>query len=269
MASQQPATDAVKLGDGTVMQIARLPEVDDGTWSDMKSYLENNPEIAKGLQNFTKNPQAMRGWLQTQAIAEHYQSQLESGDNSLSQKVHELETDNEIKHVFDEIKTNGLQAAMKYWDDEELMKKISQKMGGVPNQLAPTLQKIDDTPLSIHEAAKQGDLKAVLEYLKKKQPVDAHDIRGITPLGYAIGANKVAVVRSLLEANANPSVVDTGGNTGLHYAAGYGRRELAEYLIHIKANVNKANAQGQTPITVASLNKHQVTIDLLAQNGAR
>ena len=33
----------------------------------MKTYVESNPDTAKALQNFAKNPDAMRGWLQTQA----------------------------------------------------------------------------------------------------------------------------------------------------------------------------------------------------------
>ena len=41
---------------------------------------------------------------------------------------------------------------MKFYQDEELMLKISSKMGGMPDALKPTLQKLDDTPLSIHEA---------------------------------------------------------------------------------------------------------------------
>ena len=33
----------------------------------VKGYVESNPDTAKALQNFAKNPDAMRGWLQTQA----------------------------------------------------------------------------------------------------------------------------------------------------------------------------------------------------------
>ena len=34
----------------------------------VKTYLSGNPDIARSLQKFSKNPEAMRGWLQTQAI---------------------------------------------------------------------------------------------------------------------------------------------------------------------------------------------------------
>merc|ERR1712187_982642 len=92
------------------------------------------------------------------------------------------------------------------------------------------MQKIEDASLSVHEAAKNGDLKAVQEYMQKGHPLDAQDQKGITPLGYAVGANKIAVVKLLLDRRANAFAVDSTGNCGLHYAAGYGRKELLEYL---------------------------------------
>ena len=70
------------------------------------------------------------------------------------------------------------------------MLKISQKMGGLPSELQPVLQKIEDTSLTLHEAAKKGDLAAVQQFLDKNKPLDAQDHKGITPLGYAIGANR-------------------------------------------------------------------------------
>merc|ERR1719446_1235824 len=147
------------------------------------------------------------------------------------------------------------------------MLKISQKMGGMPKELAPALKKIDETPLNIHEAAKNGDLKAVQEFLEKKQPLDAQDQKGITPLGYAIGANRIAVVKLLLDNRANPFAVDSSGNSGLHYAAGYGRKELVEYLMKVGASVGQTNAQGQSPLSVATQNKHQAVIELLKSHG--
>merc|ERR1719450_1481160 len=143
------------------------------------------------------------------------------------------------------------------------MLKISQRMVGLPQELQPTMKKIDETPLNVHEAAKMGDLKAVQEYMAKGQPLDAQDQRGITPLGYAIGANKIAVVKLLLDKRANPYAVDSQGNCGLHYASGYGRKELTEYLLKTGASVNQTNAKGQSPLAVATMNNQTATIELL------
>merc|ERR1719378_442703 len=129
-------------------------------------------------------------------------------------------------------------------------------MGGLPEELKPAMQKLYETPLSLHEAARDGDLRACQEFIRKGQPIDAQDQRGVTPLGYAIGTNRIAVAKLLLDGRANPHSVDASGNSGLHYAAGYGRKELCEYLIRINANINHGNSQGQTPLAVANTNRH-------------
>jgi hypothetical protein len=268
-AAPEPESETLTLKDGTSMSLARVPGIDDATWTEVRGYLEGNPDIAKNLQKFAKNPDAMRGWLQTQAIAEHYNTTLEGGEAPVQEKMKSLEQDPELAHIFEDIKKNGIEAAMKHYQDEELMLKISQKMGGLPEELKPQLKKIDDTPLNIHEAAKNGDLKAVTQYMEKKQPLDAQDFKGITPLGYAIGANRIAVVKLLLDKRANPYAVDSKGNCGLHYAAGYGRKELLEYLLKTGANVNQSNAQGQTPIAVATMNQQAACVQLLQQHGAQ
>jgi len=263
------ATETLNIADGTTMEISRLPEIDDQTWAEVRQYVESNPETAKTLQNFSKNPEAMRGWLQTQAIAEHYNTKLASGDAPVQERVKSLEQDPELSAVFEDIKKNGLEAAMKYYQDEELMLKISQKMGGLPSDLQPVLQKIEETPLTLHEAAKNGDLKSVEEYLNKKKPLDSQDHKGITPLGYAIGANRIAVVKKLLDNRANPYAVDSSGNSGMHYAAGYGRKELLEYLLKVGGSVNQPNAQGHTPLMVATQNRQEATQQILKAHGAQ
>merc|ERR1719479_78382 len=131
------------------------------------------------------------------------------------------------------------------------------------------IKKLDETPLNLHEAARNGDLKAVQEFLTKKKPLDAQDHKGITPLGYAVGANRIAVVKLLLDNRANPYAVDSNGNSGLHYAAGYGRKELLEYLLKVGAAVSQANSQGQTPLTVATQNRQDACIQVLKAHGAQ
>merc|ERR1712060_1024464 len=189
----------------------------------------------------------------TQAIAEHYNTKLQNGDAPMQEHM----------------KKNGMEAIMKYHGDEELMLKFSQKMGGLPQELNPVLKKIDESPLTLHEAAKNGDLKAVQEFLGRKKPLDGQDHKGITALGYAIGANKIAVVKLLLDNRANPFAVDASGNSGLHYAAGYGRKELCEYLLKVGTSVTQTNSQGQTPLAVATQNRQADTIAVLKSHGAQ
>merc|ERR1711941_250961 len=97
---------------------------------------------------------------------------------------------------------------------------------------------------------------------------DEKDAKGVSCLGYAIGANRTDVVKLLLPKKADPSSVDTSGGTGLHYAAAYGRTELLTYLITSGGKVNQANTQGQTPLALATKNKMTAAADLLKSKGA-
>ena len=113
--------ETLNISDGTTMQITRLPDIDDETWAEVKKYVETNPDTAKAMQNFAKNPDAMRGWLQTQAIAEHYSTKLSNGDTPVQDRVKSLEKDAELGPIFEDIKKNGMEAAMKYYQDLGLL----------------------------------------------------------------------------------------------------------------------------------------------------
>jgi hypothetical protein len=245
-----------------------VPGVDDGTWDEVRQYLKGNPEEAKKLQQFARNPDAMRGWFQAQAIAEHYHKKLESKDAVVEGKMKSMQEDPELAAVFEDIKANGMPAIMKYYQNEDLMLKISKHFDGIPQELQGTLKSIEEMPLSIHEAAKNGDLKAMKEYIEKKQSIDTQDQKGITPLGYAVGANRIVIVKMLLDKRANPFAVDSSGNSAMHYAAGYGRKELVEYLMKMGVSVGQANAKGQTPLTVAAGNKQVAVVEILKAAGA-
>lgn len=268
MAAVAQNAETVTLNDGTSINVARVAGVDDSTWGEMKEYLSSNPDQAKQLQKVAKNPEVIRSILETQAMAQFYNQKLTS-DASLQERFKSFEHDPELAPMMEDIKKNGMEALMKYMQDEELMLKFSRKVGGLPEELKPTLQKIQETALTLHEAAKNGDLKSCQEYVSNKKPLDVQDHKGITPLGYAIGANRIAVAKLLLDGRANPFAVDSQGNSGLHYAAGYGRKELCEYLIKVGASVNQRNASGQTPMAVATLNNHAAAREVLQVHGGQ
>jgi len=261
---QQPRqTEALCLSDGTSMVIARAPQLDDSTWAEVKQYLEDNPELARSMQKIAGNPEALHGGLLVQAFAENYSTKLVDADVPVRDHMQMLEQDPDLAPICADIKSHGLDAAWKHYQDEELMVRIGRKMGN-DREYPANAQKKHTT---LHEAAKAGDLKAVQDFLSKPLPLDAQDGDGITALGYAIGANRIGVAKLLLDRRANPFAVDSSGNGALHYAAGYGRLELLEYLLKVGASVNQCNAQGQTPLAVAKLNDQQHTMRVLQAQG--
>jgi len=274
-----PQKDTLRFSDGETMDLTRLPEVDDKTWAEVKEYLQSNQEVAKSLKTFASNPEAVRGWLQTKAMVEYYNQKVASEDEQVLKKLAALKEDPELKPIFENIQKDGIEAAMKYCNDEELMLKMSAKMGGMPEELkqmaqvpflGPEMMNLPDKPVvSLHEACKFGNMKAVVEFLQKDVPADIKDAKGISPIGYAIGGNHLEIVKVLMKMKADPHNVDGAHNSGLHYAAGYGRKELVEFLINSGADANKANAQGQTPMQVATLNKQAATVQLLQSAGGK
>jgi len=78
--------------------------------------------------------------------------------------------------------------------------------------------------------------------------------RGITALGYAIGANRLDIVKLLIEKKADPKACDTNGNTGIHFAAGYGRKDIIDYLVKAGVSKTQANNDGKTPADFAAKN---------------
>merc|ERR1712129_219889 len=114
-----------------------------------------------------------------------------------------------------------------------------------------------------------GDTKSGQDYLNAPgMSIETKDAKGITCLGYAIGANRIAVAKLLMDKKANPAEVYTSGNNGIHYAAAYGRKELLEFLIKNSGDVNKKNTAGQTPLALATKNKQAAAIDFLKSKKA-
>merc|ERR1711885_81407 len=122
---------------------------------------------------------------------------------------------------------------MKYLGDESLMQKISQKLGGIDPEMLKNLTAIKDSSVSLHDAARRGDLQRLQEFLQDGRNVNSKDFKGVTPLGYAVGHDQLSVVKVLIDA---------------------------------KANVNQ---MGLTPMGAARQNNQQQAVALLQRHGAK
>mmetsp|Transcript_33110 Transcript_33110/g.51336 ORF Transcript_33110/g.51336 Transcript_33110/m.51336 type:complete len:274 (-) Transcript_33110:72-893(-) len=262
--------EVLTLSDGTSVTLSKTPGMSAEEWKETKKFLEDAPEEARRMETFSKDAKAVRGWMQQQAIQEYYQAKLNSGDEVVTSKLLGLEKNPEFAHIFEDVKRGGVPAAMQHSYNEPLMLKISRAVGGIPEEVKDALAKIHSNPITLQEACKMGDIKAVEDYIKAaagKPALDAKDAKGVTCLGHAIGANRIAVVKLLLENKADPTQCDASGGTGLHYAAAYGRKELLEFLIKGGGSVNAKTTQGQTPLALATKNKQKEAIDLLKSKG--
>ena len=83
---------------------------------------------------------------------------------------------------------------------------------------------------SLQDAAKAGDLEAAKKLLEGSADVNGKDAKGITPLGVAVGFNKIPVIKLFLDTQADVEQTDPKGNTALHYAAGKTHRWQCQAL---------------------------------------
>ncbi|KAG8552328.1 hypothetical protein GDO81_004477 [Engystomops pustulosus] len=126
-----------------------------------------------------------------------------------------------------------------------------------------------DADRQLLEAAKAGDLETVKK-LCNSQTVNCRDVEGrqSTPLHFAAGYNRVAVVEYLLEHGADVHAKDKGGLVPLHNACSYGHYEVAELLVKHGAVINVADLWKFTPLHEAAAKGKYEICKLLLQHGA-
>uniref|UniRef100_A0A4W6EM55 Poly [ADP-ribose] polymerase n=1 Tax=Lates calcarifer TaxID=8187 RepID=A0A4W6EM55_LATCA len=119
------------------------------------------------------------------------------------------------------------------------------------------------------EASKTGDLETV-QKLCTVQNVNCRDVEGrqSTPLHFAAGYNRLAVVQFLLQHGADVHAKDKGGLVPLHNACSYGHYEVAELLVLHGAVVNVADLWKFTPLHEAAAKGKYDICKLLLQHGA-
>lgn len=128
-----------------------------------------------------------------------------------------------------------------------------------------------DLEVQLLEAAKAGDLDTVQRIvLSNPHTVNCRDLDGrhSTPLHFAAGYNRVAVVEFLLEHGAEVHASDKGGLVPLHNACSYGHYEVTELLVKHGANVNVADLWKFTPLHEAAAKGKYEIVKLLLKHGA-
>uniref|UniRef100_H2ZNF9 Poly [ADP-ribose] polymerase n=1 Tax=Ciona savignyi TaxID=51511 RepID=H2ZNF9_CIOSA len=119
------------------------------------------------------------------------------------------------------------------------------------------------------EAAKAGDLD-VVKTLCTSHNVNCRDMEGrlSTPIHFAAGYNRVAVVEYLLQHGADVHAKDKGGLVPLHNACSYGHYEVTELLVKHGASVNVADLWKFTPLHEAAAKGKYEICKLLLKHGA-
>lgn len=131
----------------------------------------------------------------------------------------------------------------------------------------------------IHLFAQRGNVEGVLAELEKGVPVDIRSTRntteeGVSPLFIAAKFGQDEVVRILLDAGADPTILFRWGQnayyygTPLHVAARWGHLDVVKRLLDAGADPGRYNQFIGTPLHLALLNDHQEIAATLIAAGA-
>lgn len=261
----------VDLSDGTTMQMWKQSGQSEEDFQDMVKYYKQHPAEARRVERFNKDSKQFKSWLLQREIASYYAQKCRAGDQAVTSRMVALEKDAELRHMYEDIKSGGKSMLIAHTVNEPMMMKLNRVLGGVPNDLRARLKVIQDFPVTVQEACKEGNVQTVREYLGKwetaGEEANAYDSQGVACLGYAIGANRTGVVKLLLDVKADYKRVDKHGASALHYAAAYGRCELLEFFIQAGGDVNGKNAQGHTPLALAMQNRQKETTAIMKMYG--
>ncbi len=121
----------------------------------------------------------------------------------------------------------------------------------------------------IHDAAKSGNLEKVKELLKgDPNLVVTIDDAGDTPLYVAVANGRKDVAEFLLSHKANVNAKSTDGLAPLHWAAAIGNKDMVELLLAHHADVDIKNNNGETPLHLAVVFNYKDVVELLLAHGA-
>lgn len=130
-----------------------------------------------------------------------------------------------------------------------------------------------DSRTPLHVAAANGFDEIVKLLLTKGAKVNVADIDGATPLLLAATSGnekgKADVAKTLLNAGADSSKLDSSGQSALHLAAWNGSVGVVSALINRSVDLNLKTNSGYTPLHAAAWNGHHSVVGRLLKAGAK
>jgi len=123
--------------------------------------------------------------------------------------------------------------------------------------------------ISIHDAAKAGNIEAVKQHLAAGSNIELRCTAcGGAVLGHAASGGHKEIVELLIAESADVNAKSDDGRTPLHFAATSGHKEIVELLISKGANVNEEDVSGNTPLHDAAEEGHKEIAELFIAKGA-
>lgn len=127
---------------------------------------------------------------------------------------------------------------------------------------------LNDRSTALIAAARRGHLQVVKRLLKARANATLVDREGLSALNYAIRGGHEEVVSALLEAGVSVNVASNDGSTPLLDAVDYNRVCVVRNLLRRGADPSKGNSRGTTPLHLSCFHGFHVITEALLQSGA-
>jgi ankyrin repeat protein len=130
-------------------------------------------------------------------------------------------------------------------------------------------QRVPKQMIGLHLAAYFGLREAMIALLNNGYDRNVKDTYRQTPLSWAVRNGHEAVVKLLLEKDAELESKDAFGQTPLWWALLNRHKVVVGLLLEKGANAEFKSSNGQTPLWWALLNRHEAMLKLLLEKGAK
>ncbi|XP_006139856.1 transient receptor potential cation channel subfamily A member 1 [Tupaia chinensis] len=125
----------------------------------------------------------------------------------------------------------------------------------------------------LHMAVQGGDLEMIKMCLDNGAHIDLMENGKCTPLHFAATQGATDIVKLMISSYSGSSDVvnaaDGNQETLLHRASLFDHHELADYLISVGADINSTDAEGRSPLILATTSASWNIVNLLLSKGAR
>uniref|UniRef100_A0A803NH40 STI1/HOP DP domain-containing protein n=1 Tax=Cannabis sativa TaxID=3483 RepID=A0A803NH40_CANSA len=211
---------------------------------DSQQYYSTMQQVMQNPQFMTMAERLGNALMQDPSMSTMLESlQNPANKDQLDERMARIKEDPSLKPILEEIESGGPAAMMRYWNDQDVLKKLGEAMGmglAVSGDAATSTEKAgteeaeeagNDDESIVHHTASVGDVEGLKKALESGANKDEEDSEGRTALHFACGYGEVKCAQALLEAGAKVDALDKNKNTALHYAAGYGRKECVALLL--------------------------------------
>ena len=128
--------------------------------------------------------------------------------------------------------------------------------------------KHEDSFTALDVAILNGNLDIARELCKKMDIATPWLDDSSSPLLWAACADRMNVVKELVNKGADTEVTDGIGRTPLHRASEKGHLNVVKFLVESKADIQAKDNVGKTPLFLASENGHLDVVQFLVENKA-